>query len=209
MGVRSTSNKACRLNKQGDLHPGNVFISRDGKKFIVLDVGIVTEYSDDDHSKIVGILSGFVRKDGRSSGVLMIDDSNKRLQASNANEAAINEDHFIDKMEALTIKASGKDYFMEHLGTYISHICSVAAQHHVMINPAFITAALAVKVQEGIALALDPGMFYGPITSLLFGVLLMLTTRMSLLFCVLTCVCPSHRCGNLARGYSHHSGVRK
>jgi predicted unusual protein kinase regulating ubiquinone biosynthesis (AarF/ABC1/UbiB family) len=102
-------------------------------------------------------LSGFVRKDGRSSGILMIDDSNKRLQEACSSESAVNEEHFIDKMEALTIKASGKDYFMEHLGTYISHICDVAAEHHVMMNPAFITAALAVKVQEGIALALDPG----------------------------------------------------
>jgi predicted unusual protein kinase regulating ubiquinone biosynthesis (AarF/ABC1/UbiB family) len=87
----------------------------------------------------------------------MIDDSNKRLRDENSPQAAVGEDQFIGKMEALTIKASGKGYFMEHLGTYISHICDVAAEHHVMMNPAFITAALAVKVQEGIALALDPG----------------------------------------------------
>jgi predicted unusual protein kinase regulating ubiquinone biosynthesis (AarF/ABC1/UbiB family) len=55
-----------------------------------------------------------------------------------------------------TIKASGKDYLMEHLGTYISYICEAAAEHHIMLNPAFVSAALAVKVQEGIALALDP-----------------------------------------------------
>ena len=45
---------------------------------------------------------------------------------------------------------------MEHLGTYISYICESAAQHHVMLNPSFITAALAVKLEEGIALAMDP-----------------------------------------------------
>jgi aarF domain-containing kinase len=123
----------------------------------VLDVGIVTEYSDCDHRRIIGILSGFVRKDGRSAGAMMVDDSNSRLQALNTNEAAIDVETFISKMEALTQKASGKDYFMEYLGSYISHICNCAAQHHVMMNPAFITAALAVKVQEGIALALDPG----------------------------------------------------
>ena len=45
---------------------------------------------------------------------------------------------------------------MENLGYYITLICNAAADHHVLINQAFISAALAVKVQEGIALALDP-----------------------------------------------------
>ena len=45
---------------------------------------------------------------------------------------------------------------MEHLGTYISYICDAASTHHVMMNPSFVTAALAVKIQEGIALAMDP-----------------------------------------------------
>ena len=69
-----------------------------------------------------------------------------------------NEDikEFLDRIESLTDRAHGKDYFMQHLGTYITFICDSAARHHVMLNQAFISAALAVKVQEGIALALDP-----------------------------------------------------
>ena len=59
-------------------------------------------------------------------------------------------------MEGITRKASGKDYLMQHLGTYITQICDAASTHHVMLNQAFISAALAVKVQEGIALAMDP-----------------------------------------------------
>jgi predicted unusual protein kinase regulating ubiquinone biosynthesis (AarF/ABC1/UbiB family) len=59
-------------------------------------------------------------------------------------------------MEGITKKASGKDYLMQHLGTYITRICDAASTHHVMLNQAFISAALAVKVQEGIALAMDP-----------------------------------------------------
>ena len=45
---------------------------------------------------------------------------------------------------------------MENWGAYISYICGAASKHHVMTNPAFVSASLAVKVQEGIALALDP-----------------------------------------------------
>jgi predicted unusual protein kinase regulating ubiquinone biosynthesis (AarF/ABC1/UbiB family) len=138
----------------GDLHPGNVFISNDGKNFILFDVGIVAEYNDSDHKAIVDILAAFIRKQGRISGRLMIDDSNSRLLA--AGDHALDEERFIDKIEALTIAAKQKGYFMQHLGQYISYICKAAADHHVMLNPSFVSAALAIKVQEGIALALDP-----------------------------------------------------
>lgn len=59
-------------------------------------------------------------------------------------------------IESITVKASGRDYLMKHLGTYITQICNSASTHHVMLNQAFISAALAVKIQEGAALALDP-----------------------------------------------------
>ena len=60
----------------GDLHPGNVFVSHDGKKFILFDVGIAAEYSESDHRNIVEILGAFIRKQGRKAGRLMIDNSN-------------------------------------------------------------------------------------------------------------------------------------
>lgn len=140
----------------GDLHPGNVFVSKDGKKFVLLDVGIVAEYSEHDHDTIVRILSAFIRRQGALAGRLMIDDSNRRLDEAGTMDAALEEEKFVDKIEKLNQKATGNDYLMEHLGSYISYICSIAAEHHVMLNPSFISAALAVKVQEGIALALDP-----------------------------------------------------
>lgn len=122
----------------------------------MFDVGIVAEYSDHDHQALVDILSAFIRKQGRKAGRLMIDDSNNRLVASQSGDRARDEELYIDKIEALTIRARSKDYFMERLGTYISYICNAAAQHHILMNPTFVSAALAVKVEEGIALALDP-----------------------------------------------------
>ena len=132
-------------------------MSPDGKAFILFDVGIVNEYSDHDHQTIVDILSAFIRKQGRKAGRLMIDDSNSRLRRLNdRHDQALDEEQYMDKIEALTNATRTKGYFMEHLGTYISYICESAAQHHVMLNPSFVTAALAVKLEEGIALAMDP-----------------------------------------------------
>ena len=134
-----------------------MYVSPDGQKFILFDVGIVNEYSDDDHQTIVDILAAFIRKQGRIAGRRMIDDSNMRMRRRDGGvDHALEEEQFIDKVEALTIQASTSGYFMEHLGTYITYLCESAAQHHVMLNPSFVTAALAVKLEEGIALAMDP-----------------------------------------------------
>ena len=136
-----------------DLHPGNVLITPD-RKFVLLDCGIVTEHSREDHRLISDVLSAFIYCQPRKAGRRMIEDSNSRLRG--VGDHAIDEELFIDKIEKIGIEARGKGYLMEKLGTYISYICNAAATHHVMINQSFMSAALAVKVQEGIALALDP-----------------------------------------------------
>ena len=141
----------------GDMHPGNVLINAKDRKFVLLDAGIATEYSETDHELIVNILSSFIRGDGRTAGRFMIDDSNMRAaMKSSHGDMAINETLYIDKIEALTNRANSKDYFMEHLSVYLTYICNAAAQHHVMMNQKFVTAALEIKVLEGMSLALDP-----------------------------------------------------
>lgn len=140
-----------------DLHPGNIFVSPCGEKLIVLDAGIVTEYADTDHELIVSILKSFIRKDGRRAGKLMIADSNQRRMKELKDSGAVDENGYIQKIKELTDRANGENFFMEHLGTYISYICEAAASHHVMMNQSFVSIALAVKVQEGVALSLDPG----------------------------------------------------
>jgi len=137
----------------GDLHPGNVLVT-DDYKFVLLDVGITTIHSDTDHKLVSDVLAAFIRKNGRKAGRHMIDNSNSRLKS--VGEHSIGEEEFIRKIERISEAASGENYFMQHLGTYISYICNAASTHHVMLNQAFISSALAVKVQEGIALALDP-----------------------------------------------------
>ena len=120
----------------------------------LLDVGITTVHSDTDHKLVSDVLAAFIRKDGKRAGQYMIDNSNSVLKSQG--DQAVDEEEFAKKIELITIAASGKEYFMQHLGTYITYICNAASTHHVMLNQAFISSALAVKVQEGIALALDP-----------------------------------------------------
>jgi aarF domain-containing kinase len=133
----------------GDLHPGNVLVTND-HRLALLDVGIVNEYTDADHQLIVNILTSFIRYDGARAGRLLIDDSNERSMSSN--QGALDEELFVEKIEAMAVTARGSDYLMEKLGEYITRICDAAAEHHVLMNQSFVSAALAIKVQEGIVL---------------------------------------------------------
>lgn len=58
-------------------------------------------------------------------------------------------EQYVEKIALLTNRANSEVSFMKHLGEYVSYICNAASAHHVMMNPAFVSAALAVKVQEG------------------------------------------------------------
>jgi hypothetical protein len=53
-----------------DLHPGNVLVSKDCK-FILLDVGMVTQHSASDHRLISDILAAFIRCDGETAAKKM------------------------------------------------------------------------------------------------------------------------------------------
>mmetsp|Transcript_10936 Transcript_10936/g.12521 ORF Transcript_10936/g.12521 Transcript_10936/m.12521 type:complete len:153 (-) Transcript_10936:37-495(-) len=83
----------------------------------------------------------------------------KTLQRKNTRLLGIDEDGFVAKINSIAIRSQSKEEdLMENLGAYISEICNAAAQHRVLMNESFVSAMLAIKVQEGIVLALDPGL---------------------------------------------------
>lgn len=139
----------------GDLHPGNIFCSPDGSKFILLDTGMASEYDDDDHDRIISILTAFIRMDGQKAGELLIKDSNARTRDD---DKVLHEQEYIAKIKELTDECKYNEdvYLMQKLGEYISRMFDAAQKHHVLMNPAFVSCSLAVKVVEGVALALDP-----------------------------------------------------
>jgi predicted unusual protein kinase regulating ubiquinone biosynthesis (AarF/ABC1/UbiB family) len=46
--------------------------------------------------------------------------------------------------------------FFEHLGTYITLFFRLAYTHQVKLDHNFVCVAMAIKVMEGLAIALDP-----------------------------------------------------
>lgn len=156
VGVRGVCKMIFEDNfLHADLHPGNVLVSPCGTRMFLLDAGLATEYAPRDHDLLVGILTSFVREDGRRAGRLMIAEQRRN---DTEDYCVVDEKGYVDKIEAMVKGAYSdeKDHLMKELGSYISYICESAATHHVMMNQAFVTICLAVKVQEGVARMLDP-----------------------------------------------------
>ena len=135
----------------GDLHPGNILVSGTypNLKFQVLDCGLALEMGPKQHENIVKVLGAFTRKDGRAAGQTMVDMKSESQASPQGREL------FIKGIEQIIID-DGDQSFIENVGDYITDICSLACIHRVKLEGAFVNAALAVEIMEGLASALDP-----------------------------------------------------
>ncbi|KAL7581689.1 hypothetical protein ACA910_022233 [Epithemia clementina (nom. ined.)] len=134
----------------GDLHPGNILVCKNehGKPSLnLLDCGLVVEMGPNQHVNLTKILGAFARREGRLAGQLMVDTSSD-CQAS---EKDI--ERFVEGVGRVSNQSTN---FVEHVGDRITDICYMACRYQVKLEPAFIGAALAVEIIEGIAKELYP-----------------------------------------------------
>jgi aarF domain-containing kinase len=142
-------------NGVGDLHPGNILVSRDKSvsghplRLHLLDCGLVVEMGPEQHVNLVKILGAFARRNGRLAGQLMVDTSSD-CQASD-----IDIELFVKGIEHIVVDDENNN-FLEKVGDYITDICFLACQRKVKLEASFINAALAVEIMEGIATSLYP-----------------------------------------------------
>ena len=141
-----------------DLHPGNLLVSgtTGNYKLHLLDCGLVVEMGPDQHVNLVKILGAFTRKNGALAGRLMVDTSTSDitgLPRSTPEDIEL----FVKGIEQIVIDDQDNN-FIEKVGDYITDICYLACRRKVKLDAAFINAALAVEIMEGIATALDPSL---------------------------------------------------
>jgi len=135
----------------GDLHPGNILVSGTypNLKYQVLDCGLALEMGPKQHENIVKVLGAFTRKDGMVAGTTMVDMKSESQASPEGREL------FIKGIEQICDMDSDQN-FIENVGDYITDICSLACIHRVKLEGAFVNAALAVEIMEGLASALHP-----------------------------------------------------
>eukprot|EP00934_Nitzschia_sp_Nitz4_P004982 Nitzschia sp. Nitz4//scaffold7_size249615//61207//64381//NITZ4_001155-RA/size249615-augustus-gene-0.231-mRNA-1//1//CDS//3329558376//4972//frame0 len=137
----------------GDLHPGNILVT--GKypnlKMVMLDCGLVLEMGPDQHVNLVKVLGAFTKQDGRLAGQLMVD------MHSESQATPIEIERFLKGIEQICIVDKDTN-FIDKVGDYITDICYLACVNRVKLESAFVNAALAVEIMEGLASSLHADM---------------------------------------------------
>lgn len=132
----------------GDLHPGNIVVVDSILPSVCfLDAGIVVELNRDQHAHFVDVLAAFMRHDGERAGRLMIEH-----QAKHADTTA--QDAFCAMLRSITDKTADEAFF-DKVGDYASRIFTSAADSHIKLQGYFVSTAIAIRVMEGVANALD------------------------------------------------------
>eukprot|EP01039_Chlorochromonas_danica_P008582 gene8583-9455_t len=159
----------------GDLHPGNILVQLQPNgepRLVVLDCGIVySSPTEKEHEELRDICLAFMQHDGYLAGKLMLEKAQRRsleilskskqglqqisdrlsLQEANVLER---DDAFCRGVQQLVIDAESQNYF-EHMSDYLVRICDLSRVHNVRLDTGYFKIAMALKVAEGIALALD------------------------------------------------------
>eukprot|EP00597_Dinobryon_sp_UTEXLB2267_P000988 CAMPEP_0170065468 /NCGR_PEP_ID=MMETSP0019_2-20121128/5543_1 /TAXON_ID=98059 /ORGANISM="Dinobryon sp., Strain UTEXLB2267" /LENGTH=418 /DNA_ID=CAMNT_0010272343 /DNA_START=429 /DNA_END=1681 /DNA_ORIENTATION=+ len=137
----------------GDLHPGNIFVQfqpNGEPRLVILDCGIVYQSPTDlEHQKLVDICFSFMQHDGRRAAKLMIESVNDKTPG-----IVKHAEQFCESIQKMVDDTEMHSYF-EHIGEYVSTICELARVHVVRLDPGYFKIAMALKVAEGISLALN------------------------------------------------------
>lgn len=129
---------------------GNILVQFNAKgdpRLVFLDAGIVySSKTEESYKNLVEICFALMKHDGYKAGQLMICNQN-RSKVEDAEAFCVGVQQIIDESEA-------HQYF-EHIGEYVSRICTLARVHSVKLDPSYFQIAMALKVMEGVALSLN------------------------------------------------------
>ena len=154
----------------GDMHPGNILVTDLSKPSVCfLDAGICVELGDTEHQHFVDVLAALMRHDGDRAGRLMIA-GNERFETLGPRaryngfdteaEWADAQDTFCRTLAHITSKTQ-EEAFFQKIGDYTTRIFAEASACRVALEGYFVSTAIAIRVMEGVANALDPDVKIG------------------------------------------------
>ena len=146
----------------GDLHPGNILVTRDATRdpaVCFLDAGICVELGAKEHVHLVRVLSALMRHDGDAAGRLLckgMDGARAMHNGFGTDEAWQRaQDSFCECMRDITSRSVEEEFFNKY-SEYASRIFAEAEKCRVALEGFFVSTAVAIRVMEGVANALDP-----------------------------------------------------
>lgn len=137
-----------------DLHPGNIFITPDGK-IALLDVGLVGELDEPHRRKFTRFFAAWAQRDGDTMARLMYE-----MSANAAPGAPPTDPEAFERYRGAIIEFVGR-YWGQRLGEVqvgkvLLDMLAILRRHRVRVNPTFTIVNIAIAVTEGIGKQLDP-----------------------------------------------------
>jgi ubiquinone biosynthesis protein len=130
-----------------DLHPGNIFITRDDR-VAILDLGLVGELDGAHRGAFARYFAAWAQGDGKTMARIMTDYSpSKSIRDYPGFEAAIVE--FVRRY-------SGKKLGEVEVSKVFFDMMNILRRFRVRVNPTFTLVNIAIAVTEGIGKQLDP-----------------------------------------------------
>ena len=130
-----------------DLHPGNLFITRDDR-VAILDLGLVGELDGVHKAGFARYFAAWAQGDGRTMARLMTELSpGRRVKDYDGFEAAV---------VAFVAKYYGKRLGEVQVSLVFMDMMNILRRYRVRANPTFTLVNIAIAVTEGIGKQLDP-----------------------------------------------------
>ncbi|MDB4968752.1 MAG: Ubiquinone biosynthesis monooxygenase UbiB [Myxococcales bacterium] len=134
-----------------DLHPGNIFITRDDR-VAILDLGLVGELDATHRSGFARYFAAWAQGDGRTMARLMADMSPSRHTKKGIPDFA----GFEGAVVAFVQKYYGKRLGEVQISLVFMDMMNILRKYRVRVNPTFTLVNIAIAVTEGIGKQLDP-----------------------------------------------------
>jgi ubiquinone biosynthesis protein len=130
-----------------DLHPGNIFITRDDR-VAILDLGLVGELDGKHREGFARYFAAWAQGDGKTMAHLMAEMSpSKKIPDYAGFEAAV---------VAFVQKYYGKRLGEVQVSLVFMDMLNILRRYRVRVNPTFTLVNIAIAVTEGIGKQLDP-----------------------------------------------------
>jgi ubiquinone biosynthesis protein len=130
-----------------DLHPGNIFITRDDR-VAILDLGLVGELDGTHRAGFARYFAAWAQGDGKTMARLMAELSpGRRIRDYAGFEAAV---------VAFVAKYYGKRLGEVQVSLVFMDMMNILRRYRVRANPTFTLVNIAIAVTEGIGKQLDP-----------------------------------------------------
>jgi len=133
-----------------DLHPGNILVSSNDEKLIILDPGLTASLSNKDMRNFRAVFSAVVKGDGKTVGEEILAQSEQQCE---------NPQEFINEIEKVVVTARSQLSLAKiDVSDLLNRVFNVLRWHQVKMEPNFTSVIIAIMVLEGLGRTLDPEM---------------------------------------------------